>query len=158
MLVCSESQVGFFFFSFSFFFQSILKDLEKRKVDLNGITESSAALQHLVLGSESVLEENLCVLNAGWSRVRTWTEDWCNTLLVRCQNMPATGDVFSKQLHWKACGPRQGSVCVCFASLVRQVYYFIFLLKRYQKEEFTAPLIKVKYSCQTQGPCYLIFQ
>lgn len=61
--------------------KNILKDLEKRKVDLNGITESSAALQHLVLGSESVLEENLCVLNAGWSRVRTWTEDWCNTLL-----------------------------------------------------------------------------
>ncbi|XP_052025807.1 utrophin isoform X2 [Apodemus sylvaticus] len=61
--------------------KNILKDLEKKKVDLNGITESSAALQHLVLGSESVLEENLCVLNAGWSRVRTWTEDWCNTLL-----------------------------------------------------------------------------
>ncbi|GAB1294912.1 Utrophin [Apodemus speciosus] len=61
--------------------RNILKDLEKRKVDLNGITESSAALQHLVLGSESVLEENLCVLNAGWSRVRTWTEDWCKTLL-----------------------------------------------------------------------------
>ncbi|XP_031236255.1 utrophin isoform X3 [Mastomys coucha] len=61
--------------------KNILKDLEKRKVDLNGITESSAALQHLVLGSESVLEENLCVLNAGWSRVRTWTEDWCNTLM-----------------------------------------------------------------------------
>ncbi|KAH0521615.1 Utrophin [Microtus ochrogaster] len=61
--------------------KNILKDLEKRKVDLNGITESSAALQQLVSGSESVLEENLCVLNAGWSRVRTWTEDWCNTLL-----------------------------------------------------------------------------
>ncbi|KAM7340815.1 hypothetical protein ACRRTK_001430 [Alexandromys fortis] len=63
--------------------KSILKDLEKRKVDLSSITESSAALQQLVSGSESVLEENLCVLNAGWSRVRTWTEDWCNTLLDR---------------------------------------------------------------------------
>nr|XP_006984491.1 utrophin isoform X1 [Peromyscus maniculatus bairdii]XP_042118217.1 utrophin isoform X2 [Peromyscus maniculatus bairdii]XP_042118218.1 utrophin isoform X3 [Peromyscus maniculatus bairdii] len=61
--------------------RNILKDLEKRKADLNTITESSAALQHLVSGSESVLEENLCTLNAGWSRVRTWTEDWCNTLL-----------------------------------------------------------------------------
>ncbi|XP_076782972.1 utrophin isoform X2 [Arvicanthis niloticus] len=61
--------------------KNILKDLEKRKMDLNAITESSAALQHLVSGSESVLEENLCLLNAGWSRVRTWTEDWCNTLL-----------------------------------------------------------------------------
>ncbi|XP_050017567.1 utrophin isoform X2 [Alexandromys fortis] len=63
--------------------KNILKDLEKRKVDLSSITESSAALQQLVSGSESVLEENLCVLNAGWSRVRTWTEDWCNTLLDR---------------------------------------------------------------------------
>ncbi|XP_029417816.1 utrophin [Nannospalax galili] len=61
--------------------KNILKDLEKRKADLNVITESSASLQHLVSGSESVLEEKLCVLNAGWSRVRTWTEDWCNTLL-----------------------------------------------------------------------------
>lgn len=61
--------------------KNILKDLEKRKVDLNAITESSAALQHLVVGSESVLEDTLCVLNAGWSRVRTWTEDWRNTLL-----------------------------------------------------------------------------
>ncbi|XP_021080176.1 utrophin isoform X3 [Mesocricetus auratus] len=61
--------------------KNILKDLEKRKADLDAITECSAALQHLVSGSESVLEENLCMLNAGWSRVRTWTEDWCNTLL-----------------------------------------------------------------------------
>ncbi|XP_038957890.1 utrophin isoform X9 [Rattus norvegicus] len=61
--------------------KNILKDLERRKVDLNAITESSAALQHLVVGSESVLEDTLCVLNAGWSRVRTWTEDWRNTLL-----------------------------------------------------------------------------
>uniref|UniRef100_A0A8D1NQ13 Utrophin n=1 Tax=Sus scrofa TaxID=9823 RepID=A0A8D1NQ13_PIG len=61
--------------------KNILKDLEKRKADLNSITESSAALQNLIEGSEPVLEEKLCVLNAGWSRVRTWTEDWCNTLM-----------------------------------------------------------------------------
>lgn len=61
--------------------KNVLKDLEKRKADLNVITESSAALQNLIVGSEPLLEERLCVLNAGWSRVRTWTEDWCNTLL-----------------------------------------------------------------------------
>uniref|UniRef100_A0A8C3P8N8 Utrophin n=1 Tax=Chrysemys picta bellii TaxID=8478 RepID=A0A8C3P8N8_CHRPI len=59
----------------------VSKELERRKADLNTITESSAALQALVEGSEVSLEEKLCVLNAGWSRVRTWTEDWCNTLL-----------------------------------------------------------------------------
>lgn len=52
---------------------------------MNSVTESSAALQCLVEGSEIILEEKLCVLNAGWSRVRTWTEDWCNTLLVSKQ-------------------------------------------------------------------------
>ncbi|XP_032728991.1 utrophin isoform X2 [Lontra canadensis] len=61
--------------------KNILKDLEKRKADLNAITESSAALKNLIEGSEPVLEEWLCVLNAGWSRVRTWTEDWCGTLM-----------------------------------------------------------------------------
>ncbi|KAG8444197.1 hypothetical protein GDO86_009399 [Hymenochirus boettgeri] len=61
--------------------KNVLKELEKRKNDLNSVTESSAALQCLVEGSESILEEKLCVLNAGWSRVRTWTEDWCNTLM-----------------------------------------------------------------------------
>ncbi|XP_048210190.1 utrophin isoform X4 [Perognathus longimembris pacificus] len=61
--------------------KNVLKDLEKRKADLNAITENSASLQSLVPGSEPVLEEKLCVLNAGWSRVRTWTEDWCGTLL-----------------------------------------------------------------------------
>ncbi|PIO34159.1 hypothetical protein AB205_0012090, partial [Aquarana catesbeiana] len=60
---------------------NVLKELERRKADLNSVTESSAALQCLVEGSEIILEEKLCVLNAGWSRVRTWTEDWCNTLL-----------------------------------------------------------------------------
>ncbi|XP_066471431.1 utrophin isoform X3 [Tiliqua scincoides] len=61
--------------------KNVLRELEKRKVDLNSITESSAVIQTLVEGSETSLEEKLCVLNAGWSRVRTWTEDWCNTLL-----------------------------------------------------------------------------
>ncbi|XP_030412351.1 utrophin isoform X3 [Gopherus evgoodei] len=61
--------------------KNVLRELERRKADLNTITESSAALQALVEGSEISLEEKLCVLNAGWSRVRTWTEDWCNTLL-----------------------------------------------------------------------------
>ncbi|XP_063246395.1 utrophin isoform X4 [Prinia subflava] len=61
--------------------KSVLRELERRKVDLKSITESCTALQSLVEGSEAVLEEKLCVLNAGWSRVRTWTEDWCDTLL-----------------------------------------------------------------------------
>ncbi|KAG9484132.1 hypothetical protein GDO78_009832 [Eleutherodactylus coqui] len=61
--------------------KNVLKELERRKADVNSVTESSAALQCLVEGSENILEEKLCVLNAGWSRVRTWTEDWCNTLL-----------------------------------------------------------------------------
>ncbi|XP_075718952.1 utrophin isoform X4 [Rhinoderma darwinii] len=61
--------------------KNVLKELERRKADLSSVTESSAALQCLVEGSENILEEKLCVLNAGWSRVRTWTEDWCNTLL-----------------------------------------------------------------------------
>ncbi|XP_077206954.1 utrophin isoform X2 [Paroedura picta] len=61
--------------------KNILRELERRKADLNSITESSAVLQTLVEGSELILEEKLCILNAGWSRVRTWTDDWCNTLL-----------------------------------------------------------------------------
>ncbi|XP_039562790.1 utrophin [Passer montanus] len=61
--------------------KSVLRELERRKADLKSITESCTALQSLVEGSETVLEEKLCVLNAGWSRVRTWTEDWCDTLL-----------------------------------------------------------------------------
>lgn len=50
-----------------FWVKSIFKDLEKRKVDLNGIIESSVVFQYLVLGSEFVLEENFCVFNVGWS-------------------------------------------------------------------------------------------
>ncbi|XP_066035003.1 utrophin isoform X2 [Chamaea fasciata] len=61
--------------------KNVLRELERRKADLKSITESCTALQSLVEGSETVLEEKLCVLNAGWSRVRTWTEDWCDTLL-----------------------------------------------------------------------------
>ncbi|XP_027706465.1 utrophin isoform X3 [Vombatus ursinus] len=61
--------------------KNVLKQLEKRKCDLNNITDIRAALQSLVEGSEATLEEKVSVLNAGWSRVRTWTEDWCNTLL-----------------------------------------------------------------------------
>lgn len=68
----------------SFLFQNVLRELERRKADLKSITESCTALQALVEGSETSLEEKLCVLNAGWSRVRTWTEDWCDTLLVSC--------------------------------------------------------------------------
>ncbi|XP_054855344.1 utrophin isoform X2 [Eublepharis macularius] len=61
--------------------KNVLRELERRKADLNSITESSAILQTLVEGSEMTLEEKLCIINAGWSRVRTWTDDWCNTLL-----------------------------------------------------------------------------
>ncbi|XP_072499637.1 utrophin-like isoform X6 [Notamacropus eugenii] len=61
--------------------KNVLKQLEKRKFDLNNITDIKAALQSLVEGSEAALEEKVSVLSAGWSRVRTWTEDWCNTLL-----------------------------------------------------------------------------
>uniref|UniRef100_A0A8C4JEE9 Utrophin n=1 Tax=Dromaius novaehollandiae TaxID=8790 RepID=A0A8C4JEE9_DRONO len=61
--------------------KNVLRELERRKADLKSITESCTALQALVEGSETFLEEKLCVLNAGWSRVRTWTEDWCDTLL-----------------------------------------------------------------------------
>uniref|UniRef100_W5NH22 Utrophin n=1 Tax=Lepisosteus oculatus TaxID=7918 RepID=W5NH22_LEPOC len=59
----------------------VLKELERRKADLNSVTENSAALQGLVEGSEAVLEERLCVLNAGWGRVRTWAEDWLSSVL-----------------------------------------------------------------------------
>ncbi|KAM6271852.1 utrophin isoform 1-T1 [Spheniscus humboldti] len=61
--------------------KNVLRELERRKVDLKSITESCTTLQALVEGSDTSLEEKLCVLNAGWSRVRTWTEDWCDTLL-----------------------------------------------------------------------------
>ncbi|XP_072363571.1 utrophin isoform X2 [Scyliorhinus torazame] len=59
----------------------ILKELEVRKTELSSITESSAALQGLIEGSERVLENNLCTLNAIWNRVRTLTQGWCDRLL-----------------------------------------------------------------------------
>ncbi|XP_074043867.1 utrophin isoform X2 [Macrotis lagotis] len=61
--------------------KNVLKQLEKRKLDLNNISDIRVALQSLIEGSETPLEEKVSVLNAGWSRVRTWTEDWLNTLL-----------------------------------------------------------------------------
>ncbi|KAG5846478.1 hypothetical protein ANANG_G00115400 [Anguilla anguilla] len=59
----------------------LLKELERRKAELTRVTESSAALQGLVEGSEETLEERLCALDAGWNRVRTGTEDWLSTVL-----------------------------------------------------------------------------
>ncbi|KAJ8270600.1 hypothetical protein GJAV_G00116950 [Gymnothorax javanicus] len=59
----------------------LLKELERRKADLTRVTESSAALQGLVEGSEQTLEERLCELDAGWNRVRTGTEDWLSAVL-----------------------------------------------------------------------------
>ncbi|XP_066556846.1 utrophin isoform X3 [Amia ocellicauda] len=59
----------------------VLKELERRKTELNSVTESSASLQGLVEASEAVLEERLCVLSAGWGRVRTWTEDRLSAVL-----------------------------------------------------------------------------
>ncbi|XP_062912103.1 utrophin-like isoform X3 [Mobula hypostoma] len=59
----------------------ILKDLEAKKSELNGITESSAALQCLVEGSEGILEDNLCALNTNWNRVHTLAQSWSARLL-----------------------------------------------------------------------------
>ncbi|XP_078086589.1 LOW QUALITY PROTEIN: utrophin-like [Mustelus asterias] len=61
--------------------RQILKELEVRKAELGGITESSAALQGLIEGSERVLENNLCTLNTVWNRVRTLVQEWCDRLL-----------------------------------------------------------------------------
>uniref|UniRef100_A0A8B9HFE9 Utrophin n=1 Tax=Astyanax mexicanus TaxID=7994 RepID=A0A8B9HFE9_ASTMX len=49
---------------------------DSKKADLSKVMENSAALQALVEGSESQLEDQLFVLNEGWERVRTLTEDW----------------------------------------------------------------------------------
>ncbi|XP_072121479.1 utrophin-like isoform X4 [Mobula birostris] len=59
----------------------ILKDLVAKKSELNGITESSAALQCLVEGSEGILEDNLCALNTSWNRVHTLAQSWSARLL-----------------------------------------------------------------------------
>lgn len=59
----------------------LLKESERRKVDLSGLTETSAGLQTLVEGSEAQLEDKLCGLNEAWGRVRTLTEDWLSAVL-----------------------------------------------------------------------------
>ncbi|XP_041832153.1 utrophin isoform X2 [Melanotaenia boesemani] len=59
----------------------LLKESERRKVELSSLMETSAGLQTLVEGSEAQLEDKLCGLNESWGRVRTWTEDWLSTVL-----------------------------------------------------------------------------
>lgn len=62
--------------------QGLLKETERRKVDLSNLMENSAGLQTLVVGSEAQLEDKLCVLNEAWDHVRTLTEDWLSAVLV----------------------------------------------------------------------------
>lgn len=62
--------------------QGLLKESERRKVELSSLMETSAGLQTLVEGSEAHLEDKLCGLNEAWDRVRTLTEDWLSTVLV----------------------------------------------------------------------------
>ncbi|XP_035534199.1 dystrophin isoform X2 [Morone saxatilis] len=59
----------------------LLKESERRKVELSSLMETSAGLQTLVEGSEAQLEDKLCGLNEAWGRVRTWTEDWLSAVL-----------------------------------------------------------------------------
>ncbi|GLD69340.1 dystrophin-like protein [Lates japonicus] len=59
----------------------LLKESERRKVELSGLMETSAGLQTLVEGSEAQLEDKLFGLNESWGRVRTWTEDWLSAVL-----------------------------------------------------------------------------
>ncbi|XP_053737339.1 dystrophin isoform X2 [Synchiropus splendidus] len=59
----------------------LLKESERRKADLSGLSETSAGLQTLIEGSEAQLEEKLSGLNESWDRVRTWTEDWLSAVL-----------------------------------------------------------------------------
>ncbi|XP_035377237.1 utrophin-like isoform X3 [Electrophorus electricus] len=59
----------------------LLKESDSKKADLAKVTEDSAALQALVEGSESQLEEKLFILNEGWERTRTLTEDWLSAVL-----------------------------------------------------------------------------
>ncbi|XP_037397389.1 utrophin isoform X2 [Pygocentrus nattereri] len=59
----------------------LLKESDCKKADLSKVMENSAALQALVEGSEAQLEDQLFVLNEGWERVRTLTEDWLSTVL-----------------------------------------------------------------------------
>uniref|UniRef100_A0A665WIT9 Utrophin n=1 Tax=Echeneis naucrates TaxID=173247 RepID=A0A665WIT9_ECHNA len=59
----------------------LLKESERRKVELSSLMETSAGLQTLVEGSEAQLEDKLFALNESWGRVRTWTEDWLSAVL-----------------------------------------------------------------------------
>ncbi|XP_005734528.1 dystrophin isoform X2 [Pundamilia nyererei] len=59
----------------------LLKESERRKAELSGLTEISAGLQTLVEGSDAQLEDKLCSLNEAWERVHTLTEDWLSTVL-----------------------------------------------------------------------------
>ncbi|XP_037306138.2 utrophin isoform X1 [Pungitius pungitius] len=59
----------------------LLKESERRKVELTSLTETSAGLQTLVEDSEVPLEEKLGGINEAWGRVRTWTEDWLSAVL-----------------------------------------------------------------------------
>ncbi|XP_038130238.1 dystrophin isoform X2 [Cyprinodon tularosa] len=59
----------------------LLKESERRKVELSNLTEVSAGLQTLVEGSEAQLEGKLCSLNESWGKVHTWTEDWLSAVL-----------------------------------------------------------------------------
>lgn len=65
--------------------QGLLKESERRKVELSSLMETSAGLQTLVEGSEPQLEDKLCGLNEAWGRVHTWTEDWLSAVLVSAQ-------------------------------------------------------------------------
>lgn len=62
--------------------QGLLKESERRKAELSGLTEIGAGLQTLVEGSDAQLEDKLCGLNEAWERVHTLTEDWLSTVLV----------------------------------------------------------------------------
>ncbi|KAM4522124.1 utrophin isoform 2-T2 [Odontesthes bonariensis] len=59
----------------------LLKESERRKVELSGLMETSAGLQTLVEGSEAQLGDKLCGLNEALDRAHTWTEDWLSTVL-----------------------------------------------------------------------------
>ena len=62
--------------------QGLLKESERRKVELSSLMETSTGLQTLVDGSEVQLDDRLCGLNEAWVRVRTLTEDWLSAVLV----------------------------------------------------------------------------
>ncbi|CAL1586531.1 unnamed protein product [Knipowitschia caucasica] len=59
----------------------LLKETERRKLELSSLVETSAGLQTLVEGSEALLEERLFHLNESWGRVHTLTEDWLSAVL-----------------------------------------------------------------------------